>query len=91
MYLLSPEAWGKMEVIMAELQPGYDTGEEMYTHQGEECGLVLAGTLETTVGAATYLLEAGDSIYFSSQIPHRFRNRGTETVRTLWVNTPASY
>jgi len=91
LFLLSPEDRGQMEVSYSEYQEGYDTGEEMYTHEGEECGLVLTGVLEVTVGSDTYVLAAGDSIYFSSRLPHRFRNCGSQTVITLWVNTPRSY
>jgi transcriptional regulator with XRE-family HTH domain len=91
LFLLSPEDCGQLEVSFNEYQQGYDTGEEMYTHKGEECGFVLTGVLEVIVDGDTYVLEAGDSIYFSSRLPHRFRNRGPQVVTTLWVNTPRSY
>ncbi len=91
MYHLFPLDWGDMELTYNEYQPGYDTGEEMYTHAGEECGLVLTGVLDVTVGGDVYVLAAGDSIYFPSNLPHRFHNRGTEIVKTMWVNTPRSY
>ncbi len=91
MYHLFPLEWGDVELTYNEYQPGYDTGEEMYTHAGEECGLVLTGVLDVTVDGRVYALAAGDSIYFPSTLPHRFRNRGSEVVTTLWVNTPRSY
>jgi len=33
---------------------------EMYSHEGEECRLVLEGRLEVTCEDKTYILEAGD-------------------------------
>ncbi|MBN0329064.1 cupin domain-containing protein, partial [Pseudomonas aeruginosa] len=54
--------------------PGSDTGEEMLNHEGEEAGVLVDGRLELTVGSETYVLERGDSYYFESNKPHRFRN-----------------
>ncbi|MBW1712979.1 MAG: cupin domain-containing protein, partial [Deltaproteobacteria bacterium] len=41
-----------------------------------------------TVEDQTYLLEAGDSITFPSNLPHRMRNPGQKPSKTLWVITP---
>jgi transcriptional regulator with XRE-family HTH domain len=90
-YLLSPDVQRKLEVITAEFEPGHDTGLDMYSHQGEECGLVVEGTLEVTVNGEVFVLEAGDSIYFSSHYPHRLRVLGEKAVTTFWVNTPPTY
>jgi mannose-6-phosphate isomerase-like protein (cupin superfamily) len=54
--------------------PGADTGDEMLTHEGEETGILVEGRLELVVGLETFMLEAGDSYYFESTKPHRFRN-----------------
>jgi quercetin dioxygenase-like cupin family protein len=54
-------------------------------HAGREYGLVLAGTLEVTVGFETYALGPGDSISFDSTIPHRLRNAGSEPVTGVWL------
>ncbi len=39
-------------------------------HSGQEFNLVLEGTVEVTVGKHSFLLNAGDSIYFDPQLPH---------------------
>ena len=44
--------------------------------RGQEGGVVIRGTLELTLGDAKHLLRPGDSYYFASTIPHRFRNVG---------------
>jgi quercetin dioxygenase-like cupin family protein len=46
----------------------------MLTHEGEECGIVLEGEIELTVGDQRRVLGPGDAYYFESSIPHRFRN-----------------
>lgn len=90
-YLLSPDVQRKLEVTLAELQPGHDSGLDTYSHSGEECGYVIEGTLEVTVNGNVFVLEAGDSIYFSSHLPHRIRVFGDQVTKTFWVITPPTY
>lgn len=68
--------------------PGADTGEEMYSHEGQECGVVLQGTIELTIDKQVYILEAGDGYYFPSTQPHRFRNTGTTEALVISANNP---
>lgn len=71
--------------------PSADTGVEMLTHEGEEAGLLVEGRLELTVGADIYILESGDSYYFESSKPHRFRNPFEEPARLISATTPANF
>ena len=34
---------------------------------------------------------AGDSVYFSSSIPHRWKNLGTEVMKAIWIITPPTF
>ena len=43
---------------------------ELTTHEGQECDLVLKGTLKVQVGEHTEILHEGDSIYYDSSSPH---------------------
>jgi transcriptional regulator with XRE-family HTH domain len=89
-YLLTPDLQRKLEVILTEEDPSSDTGET-YTHEGEEFGIVLEGCCEVMVGGQTYLLEEGDTIYYSSRIAHATRTVGERIAKTLWVITPPSF
>lgn len=71
--------------------PGSDTGEEMLNHEGEEAGVLVDGRLELTVGSETYVLERGDSYYFESNKPHRFRNPYDVPARLISATTPANF
>ena len=42
-------------------QPGAGTGKHAITHEGEECGLILKGRLQVTVGEQSAVLRAGDA------------------------------
>ena len=48
--LLNPSgADAKLNLFLVHMEPGGSTGDELYTHDGEEAGLVLAGEMVLTV------------------------------------------
>ncbi|GAA5646247.1 cupin domain-containing protein [Vibrio proteolyticus] len=78
-------------MLRETLSPGADTGEEMLSHEGQECGVIVEGQLELTVGDEVTLLNVGDSYYFDSSRPHRFRNIGEVDCVLISANSPASF
>ncbi len=72
------------------LEPGAESGGDI-THSGEEVGYVLDGVVELLVNGEPYRLEAGDSFYFPSELPHSYRNLCDTVTRILWVNTPPTF
>lgn len=65
--------------------------EGMIEHKGEEIGYVLQGELELTVAETTYHLQAGDSFFFQSNLPHGYKNPGKVETRVVWINTPPTF
>ena len=49
---------------------------------------MVEGFIELTVDGKVSLLGAGASFYFSSTLPHSYRNIGTEVARIVWINSP---
>jgi transcriptional regulator with XRE-family HTH domain len=90
-FLLSPNLGGALEFMFCEFEPGATSGRDTITHEGEEAGLVLCGTLELWVGKDHFILEAGDSFTYQSGRPHRYANSGSCITRVVWVVTPPSY
>ena len=80
-----------MSVMHERYAPGADTGADMLRHEGEEGGVVVRGRIELTVGSETQVLGPGDAYYFSSAIPHRFRNNGSETCEIVSASTPPTF
>ncbi len=72
-------------------QPGAGTGRHKLTHDGEECGIVLCGRLEVTVGDEVAVLGQGDAYYFKSSLPHQFRNTGNEPCELITACSPPSF
>ena len=70
---------------------GSDSGEDMLKHEGEEAGVVVEGRFELTVNGKVYILEKGDSYYFDSSLPHRFRNPFEEECHLVSCTSPADF
>lgn len=86
-------AWGNttMEPHLFRIKPGGTSGES-YTHEGEEFLHVLRGEFEIWLhDRGHYRLKSGDSLYFESSTPHRWKNPGRAEVWILWVNTPPTF
>ena len=88
-HLLSANLNGELALGISRYEPGASTGDDRYTHDGEEAGLVLSGQLELTIGNRVHLLEAGDSFSFKSNLRHRYANPSAqEDTLVVWANTP---
>ena len=86
-------AWGNtaMEPHLFRIKPGAGSGES-YAHEGEEFLHVLRGEFEIWLNNKEhYVLKAGDSLYFESSTPHRWKNSGRTETWLLWVNTPPTF
>jgi transcriptional regulator with XRE-family HTH domain len=90
-WLLTPDLSGELEMLLVEIQPGGRSGDELYTHRGQECGFVVSGAMRLWVEAQSYLLQEGDSFRFRSNIPHRFENAADMVSIVLWIITPPLY
>ena len=86
-------AWGQtaMEPHLFRIKPGGGSGES-YSHEGEEFLHILRGEFEIWLDSKEhYQLKPGDSLYFESSTPHRWRNPGRSETWLLWVNTPPTF
>ena len=86
-------AWGStvMEPHLFHIKPRGGSGES-YSHEGEDFLHVFRGEFEIWLGDTEhYHLKTGDSLYFESSTPHRWRNPGRTEASLLWVNTPPTF
>jgi DNA-binding transcriptional MerR regulator/mannose-6-phosphate isomerase-like protein (cupin superfamily) len=85
-------AWGNtvMEPHLFRIKAQAGSGES-YAHEGEEFLFVLRGELEIALADEEYHLRRGDSFYFESSTPHRWKNPGPGETWLLWVNTPPTF
>ncbi len=90
--LVASQRPGRQLTLLHErYAPGAETGDEMLTHRGEEGGVVVRGRIELTLAGVTRVLSAGEAYYFSSHLPHRFKNVGREPCEIISASTPANF
>lgn len=77
-----------IEAYYLEIDSGCNKGSEEYGHMGMEMGIILQGKGELKYGTELYPLETGDSVSFSSDIPHVLKNTGNSKLKAYWVVTP---
>jgi len=86
--LLTPSSGSSgLEIFMIVIEPGGTTGSQVYSHDGEEGGLVLEGSIAIVVDGEEHRLTAGDSFRFESTRPHSFWNLEQTPARIVWVNS----
>jgi quercetin dioxygenase-like cupin family protein len=89
---LTSDMNARLQVIVSEIEPGGGTGDEPYMHESdEEVVVVLSGRLELWVADEHHVLEEGDSITYSSRLPHRNVNPGNGPATVLFCVTPPSF
>ncbi len=89
-YLLSANLDGQLALGMSRYEPGGTAGDDLYTHKGEEAGIVLEGEIELVLDEDVFRLRRGDSFSFPASIPHTYRNPGPTIAVIVWANTPVT-
>ena len=88
--LLSPLPSRHLELALFELPPGAVSWSTARSHAGQQCHLLLQGTVRADYGDTTYHLEEGDSILWEGTLPYRLENLGTHEARLVIATAPAS-
>ena len=65
----------RLTMALYELEPGVQVPE--HTHEGDEVGLVIAGTLEVSVDGQSSLVREGQTFLIPRGAPHAARTTGT--------------
>ena len=74
----------KMEPFLVRVPPKAREQIHMISHKGQEFSYMLEGRLELHLDKEMLILEPGDSVYFSSTIPHGLR--GLDNKDALFVS-----
>ncbi|MDA3957261.1 helix-turn-helix domain-containing protein [Oceanispirochaeta sp.] len=77
-----------LETLELTIEPGGEKGSDEYGHPGREMGIILSGQGELKYGTESYSLRKGDSLSFSSAVPHILINNGEEPLKAIWIITP---
>ena len=90
LWLLSPLPSQHLEVALLELPPGAVFWSTTRAQEGQQCHLVVHGTVRADYGDHTYGLEEGDSILWDGTLPYRIENTGNDEAQLVIAMAPAS-
>jgi transcriptional regulator with XRE-family HTH domain len=85
--LLTPDLRRRVSALWLVADPGADSGPAL-THEGEDIVIVLQGQLSVDVAGTRHDLKAGDSIYFNSELSHRWCNTRKQIAQAIWISSP---
>jgi transcriptional regulator with XRE-family HTH domain len=72
------------EPFLVTVEPG-DGSVHLNSHPGQEFNYLLEGTLGLVIDGHELVLEAGDSVYFDSNLPHGMKAVGDTPARFLAI------
>ena len=74
-----------MEPFIIDIENTEETNYELSSHEGEEFIFVMEGAVEIAYGKKTHVIEAGDSIYYDSIVPHHVHGYKGQAAKILAV------
>jgi transcriptional regulator with XRE-family HTH domain len=91
-YLLTARANGEIAILRTEVEPGGGV-DELQSYDAKVVVIYpLEGALRVTIESDVYELQLGDTLSFSPQRPHSFRNLSmSDRAVVLWVLTPSPW
>jgi len=76
----------KAEPFLVTVEPApQDVFEQLNSHPGQEFDYVIAGTLQVMLDKHELILEAGDSLFFDSGVPHGMKALNGKPAKFLAV------
>lgn len=89
--LLAPTYNREIEFVLITLNGCTHKVEDVISHDGEECGYVIKGSMVITIEDKKYVLHEGDSIYFDSSKSHVYESYDDNECISIWAMTPPSW
>lgn len=77
----------KFHPMLSTLKPDATSGDDFINHRAEDFLFIIRGGLEVELNGEKIRLSEGDSLYFTGNIPYRWRNSGEGETQLLVVST----
>ena len=74
-----------MEPFIIDINQTDENAYELSSHEGEEFIYVMEGAVEVSYGKKNHVIEAGDSIYYDSIVPHHVHGFEGQAAKILAV------
>ncbi len=81
----------KFGIMIGTLGANEATSDDLNSHEGEECIIIKRGGISIEMPHIIHELNANDSLYFNSMVPHRFLNPTNEPSVFMLVLSPPRF
>ena len=75
----------KAEPYLIEIPPKKTLPSHFFIYKGEEVGYLLSGKLQMKMEKTVHDLNAGDTVYLTTDIPSQWKNPGPGSAKLLWI------
>ena len=89
-WLVNNSLKNEMEPIMMEMEKGCVTTFDM-PHEGQEFGYILEGKIKLHIGNKSYIVNKGESFYFTTDKTHYLENVNEGMSKIIWVSSPPNF
>ena len=76
-----------IEMWRVFVSPGFSSGSDPHAYEGEELILCEEGCVTFAFEECEYQMQAGDSLHFKADLPHRWWNDGDTVARIIIAGT----
>jgi transcriptional regulator with XRE-family HTH domain/KaiC/GvpD/RAD55 family RecA-like ATPase len=83
--LLPVEFDGRAEPYLIEIPAKKKISGHFLAHKGEEMGYLLSGSLQVVINNTLHVLNRGDVVYLTAEIPSQWKNPGEDKAQLLWL------
>ena len=80
----------EMEPIICEIEPKRETLLDM-PHEGQEFGYVLEGQITLIYGNKKFIVNKGESFYFTTNNKHYLYNHTNKLAKVIWISSPPNF
>lgn len=81
----------KMEIIHIEIKPKKWSSEEYFSHNADECIIIMKGNIEVALDNEKVILNEGDSMYIIQNVKHKYFNPTDEKSYLISIICPPIY
>lgn len=88
-YQLIGREGSSLQLLSVSAPPGECMERHERTSPGEECGIVISGSMRVTIEDSEAILGPGDAVFIESLLDHSWENAGSEDLLVVWAITPS--
>jgi transcriptional regulator with XRE-family HTH domain len=83
--IIPEDAHNRFEASLVTIAPGAAVSPHFIVNKGDEFGFLLSGNVELEMHGRTYIMNEGDTVRFTADVPSRWANNSEKAAKLLWI------